>query len=333
MANNNENGYDYEEMANERDRRRAAKETNSGERKALWALVAIVAAIIIFVVLTIIQRNIVNAGDKVSVIVANKEVPAGVLLTQESITQFFTMELRLKDEVPANAFTSGHQIVGMITNRSLSAKEVLTSNALKAENPYEGIDDPVELSIDVSKLSHAVSGSLRAGDHIDIKVVVDMSYLQQDDFLEGAGGYTLEGVPNLIDGSVSGTENDSTYSDKGIDTLSWRDLSSFDSNSLSWSATGKFACIPVASNVRVIDVYTAAGEGTAQLESAGTTQIATVFTIVVPRSMQDLLFLSLEEGTLEISRIVPEDEIAAAVEMVNPSNGTGTGTESSSSGQ
>ena len=329
MSNKNENGYDYDEVTSERERRKAAKETSGGEKIALFGVVAIVAAIVIFVVLTIIERNVVNAGDKVSVIVANKEVPAGILLTQDSVQQFFTMELRLKDEVPANAFTSGHQIVGMITNRPLSQKEILTSNSLKAENPYEGIDDPVELSIDVSKLSHGVSGTLRAGDRIDIKVVVDMSYLQQDGFLDGAGDYSLSGVPNLIDGSTTGTPNDSTYKSDGIDTKSWRELSSFDSDSLSWSATGKFACVPVASDVRVIDVYTAAGEGTTQIESTGTPQVATVFTIVVPRSMQDLLYLALEEGTLEVSRIVPEEDLIGTVTVDggNSTQGGAQGTE------
>lgn len=335
MSNKNENGYEYDEVTNERERRKAAKETNGGEKIALFGIVAIVAAIIIFVVLTIIERNVVNAGDKVSVIVANREVPAGILLTQDSVQQYFTMELRLKDEVPANSFNSGHQIVGMITNRPLSQKEILTANALKAENPYEGIEDPVELSIDVSKLSHGVSGTLRAGDRVDIKVVVDMSFLQQDGFLDGAGSYTLDGVPNLVDGTVSGTPNDSTYHGEGIDTKSWRELSSFDGDSYSWSATGKFACVPVAYDVRVIDVYTAAGEGTAQVEAAGTPQVATVFTIVVPRSMQDLLFLALEEGTLEVSRIVPDEDLvgAANVGSGNASQGASQGTEAGASQQ
>lgn len=314
MSDRNDFDNSYtDDLQAERERRKAAKETSGGERKALWAVVAIVAAIIVFVVLTIIQRNVVNAGEKVNVIVATADVPAGILLTQESAQQYFTMELRLKSEVPANAFNSGHQIVGMITNRPLSKNEVLTANSLKSENPYEGIDDPVELSIDVAKLSHAVSGTLRAGDRVDIKVVVDMSFLQSEGFLDGAGDYSLSGVPNILDGNAEGESNDEwRYSDYGIDTRDWRALSSFDTDSLSWSVTGKYACVPVATDVRVIDVYTAAGEGTAQVEATGESQIATVFTIVVPRSMEDLLYLALEEGTLQISRIVPEDELVGA---------------------
>ena len=312
--------YNKDEIAAERERRKAAKETSGGERKALWALIALVAAIIIFVVLTIIQRNIVNAGEKVSIIVANAEVPAGVTLTQETVQQFFTMQARLKSEVPANSFTSGHQIVGMITARKLSPNEVLTSNALKNENYYKDIEDPVELSIDVSKLSHAVSGTLRAGDLVDLKIVVDMSYLQQEAFLDGAGDYSLDGVPNLITGEENeGTgREDFEYSGRGLDTLAWRALSTFDEDSYSWSPTGKYACVPIASDVRVIDVYTAAGEGTAQVESQGTAQIATVFTIVVDRSMEDLIYLALEEGTMQVARIIPEEEKMAAEERVNP---------------
>lgn len=295
------------------------KTTTGGERKALAALVAIVAAIILFAVLTIIQRNIVNAGEKVSVVVAQTDVPAGILLTQESVQQYFTIQLRLKSEVPTGTFHSGQSLIGQITSRPLYANEILTANSLTNENPYEGIDDPVELSIDVSKLSHAVSGTLRAGDRIDVKIVVDMSFLQQEEYLDGAGDYGLGGVPNLIDGSVSGESNDNyVYHGTGIDELFWRERSSFDVDSYSWSVTGKYACVPVCENVRVIDVYTAAGEGTAQVEAGGTSQIATVFTIVVPRSMEDLLYLALEEGTMQISRIVPELDVQAAEQRVNP---------------
>jgi hypothetical protein len=319
-----ENNYDFEDQdgsyIGSGKKGKKDKETTGGERRALAAIVALVAAIILFAVLTIIQRNIVNAGEKVSVVVAVKDVPAGLNLTQESIQQYFTVQLRLKNEVPAGTFSSGHPLVGQITAKPLFANAILTTNDLINENPYEGVDDPVELSIDVSKLSHAVSGTLRAGDRVDIKIVVDMSYLQQDKFLDGAGDYSLSGVPNLVDDSVKG-ENKDGYSYDGsdaLDTLSWRELSSFDADSYSWSATGKFACVPVATNVRVIDVYTAAGEGTAQIESTGVPQVATVFTVVVPRSMEDLLWLALEEGTMEISKIVSEEDLAAASERVNP---------------
>ncbi len=320
MAENNK--YDFQEQDDSgvgTGKKKRDKKTSGGERRALAAVVALVAAIILFAVLTIIQRNIVNAGEKVSVVVAQKDVPAGILLSQESIQQYFTVQLRLKGEVPEGSFDSGYSLIGQITAKPLYANEILTSNDLVNENPYEGIDDPVELSIDVSKLSHAVSGTLRAGDLIDIKIVVDMSYLQQDEFLEGAGDFSLSGVPNIIDDTVSGDDKSGyKYQGEGIDTLSWREFGSFDTDSCSWSATGKFACVPVAENVRVINVYTAAGEGTAQIESTGVPQIATVFTIVVPRSMEDLLFLALEEGTMQIARIVPDEDLAAAEQRVNP---------------
>ena len=287
--------------------KKSKRQTNGGERKAFWAVIAILAALIVFVVLTIIQRNMVNAGEKAGVVVAAREVPAGILLTQENIQQYFTMAQRLKSEVPADCFTSGYEMVGLITDRKLTAKEIVTANSLKDVDPFEGIEDPVELSIDVDKLSHAVSGTLRAGDLVDIKVVVDMSYLQMDSYLDGAQNMSLKDMPGLLDDEAQAPEEPEAFKGEGIDTLAWRERSSFE-GPMAWSATGKYACVTVAENVRVVNVYTAAGEDTARAEASSGNQIATVFTVAVPRSMQDLLYLALEDGTLQIARIVPAKE-------------------------
>ena len=287
--------------------KKSKRQTNGGERKAFWAVIAILAALIVFVVLTIIQRNMVNAGEKAGVVVAAREVPAGILLTQESIQQYFTIENRLKAEVPQDSFSSGYEMVGLITGRKLSEKEIVTANSLKDIDPYEGIEDPVELSIDVDKLSHAVSGTLRAGDLVDIKVVVDMSFLQMDSYLDGAESMSLKDMPGLTDDEAGEQKEQYVFEGEGIDTLAWRERSSFE-GPMAWSATGKYACVTVAENVRVVNVYTAAGEDTAKVEVSSGNQIATVFTVAVPRSMQDLLYLALEDGTLQIARIVPDTE-------------------------
>lgn len=312
MNDRKENNYSGEHTADLRKRRVA---TSGGDKKALWAIIAILSALILFVILTIIQKNIVNAGEKVNVVVAEKEVPAGVVLTQDFIEAHFILEQRLKSEVPENAFHSGSEFLGMITDRTLSPREVLTANALISEDPYEGIEDPVEVSIEVEKLSHAVAGTIRAGDYVDIKVVVDMSYMQQNSLLDGAENLNLDNISSMYDESAEGeSEEGSRYNINGIDSLEWRERSSFDSEDMTWSPTGKYACVTVAKKVRVLNVYTSAGQNTAQVEENGESQIATVLTLVLPRSMEDLVYLALEEGTVLVSRIVPDEESAETLE-------------------
>lgn len=298
------------------------RKTTDGNKKFIFAMVALVSAIVIFVVLTVIQNNIIKNEEKVSVVVAIKDVPAGLVLNQESIQQYFTMELRPAKDVPAGHFTSGHALVDKITARDISAREVATPNCVITEDIYADMEDPVLISVDVDKLSHAVGGTLRAGDFIDIKVVVDMQNLLNS-MLSGVedGEYSLEDVPSYVEEGVypNRTDGDGNFIDAdngevtgGVSTSSM-DLATrlaksiFHSEDFVYSATGNYACVPVASNVRVVDVFNQAGQNTVAAEADGTKQVATVFTIVVEREMEDMIYLAMEEGTMEISKVIYPD--------------------------
>lgn len=311
------------------DTKKKKKSTSGGDKKAVVALVFIVAAIIVFVVLTIIQKNLINSGEKVNVVVAIKEVPAGLVLTKDNMPSYFTVELRNKADVPEGSYASGAAFVGKVVCRKIYAKEMINPGCVMEKDLYDGIEDPVEISIEAAKLTNAVAGTLRAGDIIDIKVVVDMSYLAQqeeENLFEGATYIGLDNVENIWEAGTgvnpSTTSDPFVYHDTG-DDFTQRDLmaqSIFDLNTYAFSATGKYASIPVGENIQVVNVYNSAGLDTDHAETMDPTvpQVATVFTVVVPRYMEDVIWLAMEEGTIQISRVVdksaqedaPSEEVA-----------------------
>jgi len=294
------------------------KSENKGDKKIIFAMVALIAAFVIFIVLTVIQNNIVKNESKTGVVVAVKDVPRGLVLTQEVIQQYFTMELRASKDLPAEYFQSGHALVGLITDREMLAKEVVTPKCLIEEDIYEGVDHPVLVSIEVAKLSHGVGGTLRAGDYIDINAIVDIQ-MMVNGMLSGVddGAYSMKDSPSIYDDTVfpnkdlfidiDGEDKNNTV--EGFELAARLAKSVFNSDDFVYSATGKYASIKIGKKIRVVDVFTQAGLDTASAEADGVTkQVATVFTILVPREMEDIIYLSLEEGTLQVAKIVKPDE-------------------------
>ncbi len=178
-------------------------------------------------------------------------------------------------------------------------------------------------------LTATVGGSLRAGDIINIKVVVDMS---MDKILNGTSAGT-NALPDVVDFSYTssqiGMEGDGTY-ELGEDNLIEQplaqdsDLASIllsgleemfsDSDDYVWSASGRYACVPVCENVRVVNAYTSAGVDTAASNANGETQVTNIVTIVVPKALEEKIVLACEEGTLRVSRVIQNTEEGVAEE-------------------
>lgn len=299
-----------------------ATKTNKGDKKALIAGVSILAAFIIFIILVAIENKIVKGVDKTGVVVAMTDVPAGIVLNENNIQTLFTVEPRESKSIPAGAYTSGYPLVGTVTARQIQAKEIVTPASLITEDLYADVEDPVELSLDVSKLGQAVGGTLRAGDIIDIKVIVDMSSKTAKNDEEGIledvdeeSGAILTDIPE-VEPYDENTQPDTIEEQTNMD-MTEEDtafLETHEDNYI-WGATNKYACIPVAEGVRITNVFTSAGLDTETAEADGTTiQVATVINVVVPRAMEDIIYLAMEEGNVYISRVVEKQPVNTAVE-------------------
>lgn len=298
--------------------------------------VSMLAAFILFIVLTVIQDRIVNNVATVPVVVAVAEVPQGIKLTESNMPLYFAIENRDATQVPAGiTYPNATGMIGKITDRVIHASELVTTDCFKVETIYDEIEDSVELSLELGSLGQTVSGTLRAGDLVNIMAVVRVMKEEEealvdlepglldvhpdaDTLLEPVttveGTETTEGevVENVTDGTVETAEGESADGDAVLvldedGNLSGDGEMEFD---LTYGITGEYVSQLVAENVRVTGVYTSGGEATDTVEGAGGTMIATVVNITVPKAMVDAILIAQEEGKITLVKVDEEAQLA-----------------------
>ena len=330
-------GGDYEEGAGGSEGTKKKKKKSKGKKpgekagnKLTVAFIAIAAAFVVFVVLIMIESKLITEEETVPVVIAIAEVPEGLYLDEQNMPNYFAIEQRIVTEIPTGVTTynNGTSMIGLITDRVIRVKEIVTSDCFYEENFYEGIEDPVEIAINLNGIGQTVGGILRAGDYVDIMAVIkvgkgdlmnlpnDSSLLEPGDtdglldveITDGLGGVVTEQQTPVQ--SVEGQDGalivgeDGMVEDEGIS----------DEFELAYGVTGDYASQMVAENVRVVRVFTSGGETTESVEAGGGQMIATVINVVVPRSMADAILIAQQEGTITLTRV--EDPFYVAPENV-----------------
>lgn len=328
-----------------RGNKKRAKRTSGKqvEGKLTVAFVAIALAVICLVVLIVLENKLVNAGEKVNVVVATAEVPAGIELNQTNMPNYFAIEERNKDDIPVGVtvYNNGTPMIGKITGRVIHAKEVITNECFYEKSFFADIEDAVELSIDVSAIGKAVGGTLRPGDKIDIKAVIKIGQQSLLAAMNGSEGLLDMGTDtdSLLDmgGTIAPVEgevveeepvaNVGTMGSKDAIELSQDGMLSFATDAeVKYGITGEYVSQVIAEDVVVVEVFNSGGETLSAVESAGGNMVATVINVAVPSYLVDAILIADAEGTLTLSR-VHEEEVEVKEEAVST-----TGTETPADG-
>lgn len=303
-----------------------SKKNKNGKKdhRLTLAMVAILTAFVVFVVLVVIQDRIVNEGVTKNVVVAIKDIPAGTKLTQENMSNYLTVEARPEEQIPENGtFSNGYNLIDRVADRDIQAKEMITEECLYEADFFTEVSDPVEISIAVGDLGRAVAGTLRAGDLVDIKTVIRVK--MDEDETDTDGSVTNVGeVPSVTLEDPEAETQDTVIASEEAIILDILGNILVDPNiNLTYGVTGEYAVQTIAENVRVVAVYTSGGENTESVEASGSTMIATVINVVVPRTLQDRIYLAMAEGNIQLARVEndPRIEIGEA-EMDTESGST-----------
>ena len=293
-------------------KRKKKSKNGKKDHRLTLAMVAILTAFVVFVVLVVIQDRIINEGITKNVVVAIKDIPAGTKLTQENMSNYLMVEARPEEQIPATGtFSNGFSLVNRVTDRNIQAKEIITVECLYENDFYSEVNDPVEISIAVGDLGRAVAGTLRAGDLVDIKTVIrvkmDAEETDTDGSVTNVGeipSVTLE-EPEVKEPEAE--EPDSVITSDEAIILDMLGNVLVDPNlNLTYGVTGEYAVQTIAENVRVVAVYTSGGEDVESVEAGDGTMIATVINVVVPRTLQDRLYLAMAEGNVQLARVETE---------------------------
>lgn len=314
------------------ENKKMKEKTKFGDVKLKAAMGAIFCALVVFIVLVVVESHIVNAVDTTPVAVAIKDVPTGITLTQENIPSYFSLQERAKAELPVGTYSTASELVGKVVEKEVLCNQILTSSFLITEDLYADIEEPVEISLEVAKLGQAVGGTLRAGDRINLLLVVRNEEDEED---EEEITDVPSDVPPVVEVDVQEMDTSFLKSEDGSET----DVIDTESNpvsdivfgavsnavssmledlltDVSYGVTGDYACVAVAENVRITQVFNSSGQGTEEAEQSGTAQVATVVNVVIPKAKEKLICTALEEGVLRLSRVIEKNAVSEDIEDV-----------------
>lgn len=144
------------------------KKKKKGTVKAL--IIALVIAVAAFLVVVGIEYTLLTKYEKVSVVVAKKDIAAGAYITESNRSEYYGVMEVPEDVVQDNVIKSLEDIKEYQVSYDMQKMEQLTKNKMLnvTSDILAAYENPVEASLKVDNISKAVSGTLRHGDRVDI---------------------------------------------------------------------------------------------------------------------------------------------------------------------
>lgn len=172
-----------------RPRPRVPRGTLIGGAVALVALLLLVPMILFLAV----RPAAVGGGIKVSVVVANKDIPIRTTIQQGDLT----MREMLAEDVPPQAFTKVSDVKGLVAAANLVKGQAITQNLVAKNAEQIGEADIAYLPIPTGYVAltipadeqRAVAGYIRPGDYVTVIGSMQVEYWQQTP--QGLKQYTV----------------------------------------------------------------------------------------------------------------------------------------------
>ena len=132
-------------------------------------IAALITAAGVFAVMTYLQRQALSDFEKMEVYVAASDIPRGVVLSEENAEMYLAIKSVDAGSVPDDAALCTDSIIGLSPLYDIGKGTLLTENMFASPDDLLGVmEKPILAGFRTDDLSKAVSGSLRAGDMIDI---------------------------------------------------------------------------------------------------------------------------------------------------------------------
>lgn len=137
-----------------------------------FALLSLVLTIVIFSGLVFAQNALTNNIVYQDVVVAKEDIPENEIITEENMRSYFTVKSVNVLDATSGYVTTIDPVLGKRAKVALLKDEIVTAKDFEDISQYEaGIEDPVEISVDIGRIANADAGKIRAGD------VVNMSFM------------------------------------------------------------------------------------------------------------------------------------------------------------
>lgn len=129
-------------------------------------IIALICALIVFVVLTLVQNKIINYEAQVKVFIANKEIEKEVKIDEKDFEQCYIPESLAKrllaiTKIPTNMYTKTNMYKGQfLISTLIGSKEELKI--------VEGGENKEKISIEIGDLAGMLSYQIKKGDKVNL---------------------------------------------------------------------------------------------------------------------------------------------------------------------
>lgn len=135
-------------------------------------VVAFVAALATFFILLQVEKNMLSEYEKEYVWCASSQLPKGVEITGQNLSQYFVQAELEKSRVPDKKVADPQELIGKRTKIEVSTGAVLTNTMFEDDEAYTStLQSPVLAGCKADDLFQFVSGVLRKGDLVHIYAV------------------------------------------------------------------------------------------------------------------------------------------------------------------
>lgn len=136
------------------------------------AFAALIAAIIVYCIMLNVEKNALSAYEKGIVLVTSKDMPRGLVLTEDNIYTYFEEKEIDKQLIPEAAITEKERLCLQMTAGELDKGTMITQSMFTNLNEiHENMKEPVAAGFKADDLYQVVTGTLRSGDYIHIYTV------------------------------------------------------------------------------------------------------------------------------------------------------------------
>lgn len=188
------------------------------KNKKIWiGVISLGLALLLFGVLLMIQKSMMEEPVCERVVCAKTAIPANVVLTKDNLSTYVEEKEIPVMYLPEGYITSEEVLKGMVAEGEISQGSILCKATFTPhEAYYDSYQELTWISVPINQLFEGVAGSLRAGDYIDIYLLRKEEGEEQEQFVcelmaervrieatytsqgEGIGAESVTGLSQLV---------------------------------------------------------------------------------------------------------------------------------------
>lgn len=154
-------------------RRKMKEEKGQGSiKEKIWngsIVAALIAAVAVFGVMLQMEKNMLTKYERGTIYIASKEIPEGLMLTQNNYQEYFKESLLDSNCIPTTAVSSPEQITNLVAAGKIDEGTLLTMGMFEPlDEITAAMKEPVVAGLKADDLYQMVGGILRAGDRVHI---------------------------------------------------------------------------------------------------------------------------------------------------------------------